>query len=161
MTRVKENRKHQDASYQFTALEFTEPGAWVFLWPRSNSSLVCGRQGGKRERKKEIKKVTFSTPSSSPACLIEAVHLPLKGFLKLHTPVRRPVGRALRGQQLLRQSRTARCCPRCPALPGDQPALLRARDLCLQDTLDAKPAVQSVSRRDKRKNWTEKRKYQQ
>jgi len=56
MTRVKENRKHQDASYQFTALEFTEPGAWVFLWPRSYSSLVCGRHEEREKEKKKKKK---------------------------------------------------------------------------------------------------------
>lgn len=60
-------------AYQFTALEFTEPGAWDFLWPRSNPSLD---RRGREERNRDKRRVNSYTPQETPKPLSGTSEVP-------------------------------------------------------------------------------------
>lgn len=68
-----------EAPYQFTALEFTEPGAWVFFGPRGDSGLNIRREA-ERERETE-QRGYFSCPARCPSCRHVFSPLAREGFL--------------------------------------------------------------------------------
>lgn len=51
-----------EASYQFTALEFTEPGARVFFGPRGDSGLNIQREAGRERESSAVTSPTSEAP---------------------------------------------------------------------------------------------------